>query len=70
MFLLQEEKEGNALIEDNWLPTSENINRLPEPLRRYIMHLETNADPAGNIQKIWALEQQLAGLQLKLTIME
>jgi hypothetical protein len=31
-----------------WAPTAENINKLPEPVRRYIHDLETNTDPAGN----------------------
>ncbi len=31
----------------DWTPTPDNINRLPEPLRRYIHDLETLCDPAG-----------------------
>jgi hypothetical protein len=34
-----------------WLPTAENINALPEPIRAYIMGLETNADPAGMVRE-------------------
>ena len=33
----------------SWEPTAANINALPEPLRRYIHDLETNADPAGMV---------------------
>ena len=32
-----------------WTPTAKNINRLTEPIRKYIHHLATNADPAGTI---------------------
>ena len=32
-----------------WLPTSENINALPEPVRDYIHSLIANCDPAGNV---------------------
>ena len=38
-------------IPDNWLPTAANINALPEPLRRYIHDLHTNAYPAGIISE-------------------
>ena len=34
-----------------WLPTAENINALPDPVRKYIHDLETNADPAGIIRE-------------------
>lgn len=34
----------------DWLPTPANINALPDPVRRYIMHLETDCDPAGTIR--------------------
>src|SRR5262249_41462843 len=32
-----------------WTPTAKNINSLPEPIRKYIHYLSTNADPAGTI---------------------
>jgi hypothetical protein len=32
-------------------PTAEYINALPEPLRRWIMELETKCDPAGDLQR-------------------
>ena len=35
------------MVDDNWTPTPANINALPEPLRRYIMELETLCDPVG-----------------------
>jgi hypothetical protein len=38
-------------IPDDWLPTSENINALPVPLRTFIHNLETVADPAGTVRE-------------------
>ena len=32
-----------------WLPTAENINALPDPVRDYIAGLETNADPPSMV---------------------
>lgn len=40
------EKQG---IGKNWLPTAENINALPEPVRDYIAGLQTNADPPSMV---------------------
>ncbi len=44
-----------------WMPTAENINALPEGLRKYVHDLETNADPASmvaeNIFLRWQSEQ-------------
>jgi len=41
-----------------WTPTSENINALPQPIRAYIMELETNADPAGMVRRAILAEEQ------------
>ena len=38
-------------IEDTWIPTPENINALPFPLRRYIHDLSTLCDPAGIVRE-------------------
>lgn len=46
-------------------PTAEAINALPEGLRKYIHNLQTNADPAGNVGRIMLLEEQVAGLTVK-----
>lgn len=50
-------------IPDDWQPTAENINALPLPLRRYIMHLETHADPAFTLQQLWCRTDQVAQLE-------
>jgi len=53
-----------------WLPTSANINALPDPIRGYIHDLETRADPAGElvlardaIRQLQALTQEQTGWQ-------
>ena len=43
---------------DDWTPIAENINALPEPIREYIYHLETNADPAGMVAENTLLKDQ------------
>ena len=35
-----------------WVPTSEAINALPEPLQLYIAALETNCDPSGVVREL------------------
>jgi len=43
---------------DDFKPTAEQINRLPEPLRNYIHDLETLCDPAGMVQDNASLREQ------------
>ena len=50
--------EGNLLIDDTWTPTPENINALPDPLRRYIRDLATLQDPAGIVRQNIILKEQ------------
>jgi hypothetical protein len=40
------------LIDNGWLPTQENVNKLPGPLRQYIHDLETRCDPAGEVRRL------------------
>jgi hypothetical protein len=56
-------------IGPDWLPTAEAINALPEPLRRFIHDLETNADPAGMVRQNIILEEQVDALTVKLDAM-
>jgi hypothetical protein len=53
-------------VPNDWQPTAENINALPLPLRRYIMHLETHADPAFTLQELWCRTDQVAELEAAL----
>lgn len=46
-----------------WLPTAENINVLPEPVRRYISELETNCDPAGTVRHLTILQDTVRALE-------
>ena len=57
---------GARLVRDDWTPTAEAINALPEPLRRYIMHIETYADPQLTVQQNWQLREQVAGVEAML----
>jgi hypothetical protein len=50
----------------NWKPTSENINNLPEPIRKYIHNLETNCDPAGLVSENICLKENCESLQIKI----
>jgi hypothetical protein len=46
-----------------WTPTSDNINRLPEPLRRYIHDLEAVCDPAGDVAEMFRLREENKALR-------
>ena len=50
----------------DWTPTPDNINRLPDPLRRYIHDLETMANPGGTVQENHILRETNAALAAKL----
>lgn len=50
-------------ISDDWRPTVQAINALPGPLRRYIMRLETHADPQLTIQQNWELRELVDALE-------
>jgi hypothetical protein len=52
-------------IPDDWTATPDNVNALPEPLRRYIHDLQTNTDPAGLMRENFTLRQENAGLRLE-----
>ena len=42
---------------------AQEINALPDPLRQYIHDLETRCDPAGDIQTIASLREQIGALE-------
>lgn len=48
---------------ENWIPTSEEIDKLPEPIRDYIHGLETNADPSGMIRENTIAKDIIASLE-------
>lgn len=43
--------------------TADQVNALPDPLRRYIHDLETRADPAGEVQTNYELRQLLSAAE-------
>lgn len=48
---------------DDWKPTPEAINALPQPIRGYVMDLETICDPAGEVLAHHQVRQQAAGVE-------
>jgi hypothetical protein len=53
-------------IIDNWLPTIENINALPEQLRNYIHEIEATCDPAGLVRENTILRDTVNSLEKEL----
>ena len=53
-------------VNDDWLPTPENINALPEPVRKFIHDLETNTDPAHLVQENVLIKDTCKALVIKL----
>ena len=53
-------------IHNDWLPTPENINTLPEPIRKYIHDLETNVDPTHIVRENILIKDTCTALVLKL----
>lgn len=51
-----------------WTPPPANINALPEPVRKYVHDLETRCDPAFDVQRMAALEQENAALRVRLSV--
>lgn len=47
-----------------WLPTADNVNALPEPVRRFVHDLATRCDPAGDTAALTGLRDQLDGVQI------
>jgi hypothetical protein len=51
-----------ALRRRKWSMTPEQFNKLPLYVRDYVHHLETRADPNGDVRKIFFLRDQNAAL--------
>jgi hypothetical protein len=67
---LTAERDRLALAPD-WRPTPDNINALPDPLRRYIHALETDCDPAGTIRsEVILREHTVPELQARVVELE
>lgn len=55
-------------IPDDWRPTTANIEALPQPLRLFIMQLETHRDPACTLQQLAVARGQVAELEAALAL--
>ncbi|HTQ83739.1 MAG TPA: hypothetical protein VMI47_10775 [Pseudolabrys sp.] len=55
-------------ISNSWTPTAENINTLPEPLRRYIHDLQANADLAETMRENFRLWREIAVLKKEIAV--
>jgi hypothetical protein len=55
---------------EGWLPTAENVNALPEGVRRYVHDLETRCDPAHDVQKMALQADTIRGLDAKVRELE
>jgi len=53
-------------LDEAWLPTPENINALPEPVRKFIHDLETNTDPAHIVRENILIKDTCKALLIKL----
>lgn len=50
--------------------TNDEINALPERVRKYIHDLETRTDPAGEVQERWALREERDALLIRVRELE
>lgn len=60
------EQIKRMLISEEWLPTPENINVLPEPVRKFIHEIEMNCDPAGIVRENILIKDTCKALVIKL----
>ena len=47
-----------SITDSGWLPTPDNINALPGPVRKYVCRIETLCDPAGMVAENMLLKDQ------------
>ena len=62
--------EHTIRLREGAVLSPEEINGLPEKLRRYIYELETRADPSGDIKQIASLTEQRDALVMKVKELE
>lgn len=63
---------GSAGGPNHWRSavTSDEINALPERVRKHIHDLVTGCDPAGEVQERWPLREQREGLVARVRELE
>jgi len=64
-FLEIDASEAAVAGGEGWRPTAENVNALPESVRRYVHDLETRCDPAGDVQRMALQADTIRGLDAK-----
>jgi hypothetical protein len=69
-FLAIDATEAAVAGDEGWLPTAENVNALPEGIRRYVHDLETRCDPAHYVQKMALQADTIRGLDAKVRELE
>lgn len=47
----------------DWTPTAENINALPEPVRKFVHELAPNCDPAGTVRDLTIARDTIRALE-------
>lgn len=50
-------------IPSSWTPTAENIDALPDPLRRCIHDLQADKDPVGPMRENFRLRREIVALR-------
>jgi hypothetical protein len=55
---------------EGWVPTAENVNALPQGVRRYVHDLETRCDPGHDVQKMALQADTIRGLDAKVRELE
>jgi hypothetical protein len=53
-----------------WRPDPEHINAVPQPVRKYVHDLMTNADPAGMVAENTLLRDTVAVLEVPIRELE
>lgn len=66
-FILSIVQKIKLVVDKDWLPTAENVNALPDPIRRYIHDLETNCDPPSMVRENIILKETCKALEIKLS---
>ena len=49
-----------------WTPTPENVNALPEPIKRHVHDLATRCDPAGDVTALALIRDENAMLRKRI----
>jgi len=63
-FILSIVQKIKLVVDKDWLPTAENVNALPDPIRRYIHDLETNCDPPSMVRENIILKETCKALEM------